>query len=711
MSLSVAQLELVIVLAAILALAYAAVQTVLLLREDEGDEKMREIAAAIREGATAFLRREYTAVFAVGAVLAVLIGVAFTLSSSFTTGIDLSVGFLAGAAGSALAGAIGMVVSVRANVRTAAHARGGRLDATMRYAFRGGSVTGLSVAGLALLELVGFYAVFGGNVLSMTGVLFGASLMSLFARVGGGIYTKGADVGADLVGKVEAGIPEDDPRNPAVIADNVGDNVGDCAGMAADLFETYVVTAVSAMLLAYLIGTVTTDFANAILYPLMVCAWAIVATLVGALFVRMRPGGTIMGALYQGLAATTVVGLLGLYFLDQLLMGGSWGIFVATAVGLLVMVFIVLSTDYYTSAHYGPVKRIAESSQAGAGPTVITGLSVGLESAWIPGLVIVVGTLSAFAAVGLSGTWGAWNLNSELGLYGVGLAAASMLAVTGMIISIDAFGPITDNAGGIAEMAKLPPEARAVTDPLDAVGNTTKAITKGYAIGSAVLAALALFAAYTFAAAKEWRPDLSPDAAWVLFTQQLYISNPLVVAGLIIGGILPFFFTSFLMNAVGVAAQSIVFEVRRQFKEIAGILEGTGKPEYGKCVDIVTVTALRQLAVPAAIAVVTPVVVGFVLGPVALAGLLLGVILSGFPLALMMTTGGGAWDNGKKYIETGHYGGKHSDAHRAAVVGDTVGDATKDTAGPAINPLIKVVNTISILLIALIVAHSVITIP
>jgi K(+)-stimulated pyrophosphate-energized sodium pump len=706
--LSTGELEIVILLASLLSLGYAGVQTILLLREDEGDEKMRSIAAAIREGAEAFLRREYTAVFAVAVVLAILIAFAFNIT---TDGWKLAVGFLAGAGGSALAGAVGMLVSVRANVRTAAHARKGDLGATMRYAFRGGSVTGMSVAGLALLELVGFYAAFGGDVLAMVGVLFGASLMSLFARVGGGIYTKGADVGADLVGKVEAGIPEDDPRNPAVIADNVGDNVGDCAGMAADLFETYVVTAVSAMLLAFLIGPVTAQFPNAILYPLLVCAWAIVATIIGAAFVRMRPGGTIMGGLYQGLGVTTAVGLVGLYLLDYYFMDASAGIFVATAIGLLVMILIVIITDYYTSSKYSPVRRIADASQAGAGPTVITGLSVGLESAWLPGLVIVAAILGAYAAVGWTGAWGSVTIDSELGLYGIGLAAASMLAVTGMIISIDAFGPITDNAGGIAEMANLPPEARAVTDPLDAVGNTTKAVTKGYAIGSAVLAALALFAAYTFAAAKYAYSGLwatSPDAAWTQFTSNLQIDNPLVVAGLVIGAILPFFFTSFLMNAVGVAAQAIVFEVRRQFKEIAGIMAGTAKPEYGKCVDIVTGVALRQLAVPAALGVLTPVLVGFLLGPVALAGLLLGVILSGFPLALTMTTGGGAWDNGKKYIEEGHFGGKHSDAHKAAVVGDTVGDATKDTAGPAINPLIKVVNTISILLIALVVAHSVI---
>ena len=702
MDLTTPQVEGVIFLASVLALAYAAILTFLLLREDEGTPEMRTIASAIREGAVAFLRREYTAVFAVAIVVAIIVAVAFGVKGD---GWRLSIGFLFGVAGSALAGAVGMLVSVRANVRTAAHARGGKLAATMRYAFLGGSVTGLSVAGLALLELVGFYVAFGGNVLDMVGLLFGASLMSLFARVGGGIYTKGADVGADLVGKVEAGIPEDDPRNPAVIADNVGDNVGDCAGMAADLFETYVVTAVSAMLLAYLItNPVQTMFPNAVLFPLLVCAWAIVATIVGAFFVRMRAGGTIMGALYQGLFATTVVGAIGLWGLDAAFMGGNGGIFVATLVGLVVMALIVLITDYYTASQYRPVARIADSAQSGAGPVVITGLSVGLESAWLPGLVVVGGTLAAFVAVGWNG-WG-HSPDPRLGLYGVGLAAASMLSVTGMIISIDAFGPITDNAGGIAEMAKLPAEARAVTDPLDAVGNTTKAITKGYAIGSAVLAALALFAAYTFAAAQQWEPNQA--SAWTDFTSHLVLSDPIVVAGLVIGAILPFFFTSFLMNAVSVAAQAIVFEVRRQFKEIPGILEGTGKPEYGKCVDIVTVTALRQLAVPALLGVATPLAVGFLLGPLALGGLLLGVILSGFPLALTMTTGGGAWDNAKKFIEMGHYGGKHSDAHKAAVVGDTVGDATKDTAGPAINPLIKVVNTISILFIALIVAHSVI---
>jgi len=663
MNLSTGQLELLILLAAILSLAYAGVQTALVLREDEGDERMREISGAIREGANAFLRREYTVVFAVAIVLAIVIGLAFGITGD---GARLAVGFIFGVAGSALAGAVGMFVSVRANVRTAAHARKGSLPATMAFAFRGGSVTGLSVAGLALLELVGFYWAFNGNVLDMVGLLFGASLMSLFARVGGGIYTKGADVGTDIVGKVEAGIPEDDPRNPGVIADNVGDNVGDCAGMAADLFETYVVTAMAAMLLAYLIGrasvypTLLAMFPNAIIYPLLVCAWAIVATIVGTFFVRMGTGGSIMGALYKGLGATTGVGLVGLYVLDYYFMSGNTGVFVATAVGLVVMILIVLITDYYTSASYRPVHRIAEASQSGAGPTVITGLSVGLESAWMPAIVVVTGTLIAYAATGWLGVSTAPD--PYLGLYGIGLAAASMLSVTGMIISIDAFGPITDNAGGIAEMA--------------------------------------LFAAYTFAAASNW------GQPWGVFTALLTLSTPLVVAGLVIGAVLPFFFTSYLMNAVGVAAERMVFEIRRQFREIAGIMEGKAKPEYGRCVDIVTVTAIRQLAVPAVIAVATPLAVGFFLGPVALAALLLGVIVSGFPLALMMTTGGAAWDNGKKYIESGNFGGKHSDAHKAAVVGDTVGDATKDTAGPAINPLIKVVNTISILFVALIVAHS-----
>jgi len=677
----------------LLALAFAAAQTASILRADEGTELMRSIAGAIREGASAFLRREYTVVLVVGLVIAAVIVAAFGLNRS---GLELAIGFLLGAIGSAAAGAFGVLVSVRANVRTAAVACRRDLPSTMRFAFRAGSITGLGVAGLATLELVGCYALVGGNVLAMAGLLVGASLMSLFARVGGGIYTKGADVGADLVGKLETKIPEDDPRNPAVIADNVGDNVGDCAGMAADLFETYLVTAVAAMLLGYLIRDIRAAFPNAVLYPLAVSGCGLLATLAGTPFVRMRPRGTIMGALYRGLGATMAFAVLGLYLLDRWLMHGSLGVFLATLVGLVVVAALVGLTNYYTSSRFRPVARIAASAEAGAGPVVITGISVGLASVALPGLVIAAGMLAAFFATG----WTAGHLDPELGLYGIGLAAASMLAVMGMIISIDAFGPITDNAGGIAEMAMLPAEARATTDALDAVGNTTKAITKGYAIGSAALAALSLFAAYTFAAADKL------GLAWATFTHRLTIDNPLVVVGLVIGALLPFFFTSFLMNAVSVAAQAVVFEVRRQFKELPGVVQGTARPEYGRCVAIVTTTALQQLIVPGAVAVGVPLAVGFLLGPVALAGVLLGVVISGFPLALFMTTSGAAWDNAKKYIEHGHFGGKHSPADAAAIVGDTVGDATKDAAGPAINPLIKVVNTVSLLCIGQIVSHG-----
>ncbi|MDE1880955.1 MAG: sodium-translocating pyrophosphatase, partial [Euryarchaeota archaeon] len=532
----------------------------------------------------------------------------------------------------------------------------------------------------------------------MVGFIFGASLMSLFARVGGGIYTKGADVGADLVGKVEAGIPEDDPRNPAVIADNVGDNVGDCAGMAADLFETYVVTAVSTMLLAYLFDTTLPSFKitlpNAVIFPLVIGAWAIVATIIGFPFVRLSEGNTkIMSALYKGMFATTGAGIVGLAGLSYWLMGSEWvPVFVASTMGLIVMVVIIFSTDFYTGT-YRPVKSIAKAAESGPGPVVIEGMAVGLESTLIPAVSIIAGTLVAFGVMVLANPGPNW---AQFGLYGIGLAAASMLSATGMIISIDAFGPITDNAGGIAEMANLPKEAREITDPLDAVGNTTKAVTKGYAVGSAALAALVLFAAYTQAGAA-----LDPS---IFSGSALAIYSPQVVVGLIIGATLPFFFTAFLMRAVGTAAQAVVQEVRRQFREIKGIMEGTGKPEYGKCVDLVTKTALHELMPPAVIGVVTPILVGMLLGPVALGGLLIGVILSGLPLAIFMTTGGGAWDNGKKYIEL--QGRKKTDAHRAAVVGDTVGDATKDTAGPAINPLIKVVNTISILFITVIVQYN-----
>jgi K(+)-stimulated pyrophosphate-energized sodium pump len=701
MSISQPIVELLIFLASMLALGVAGYQTFSVFRESDGTDRMREISKAIREGAEAFLAREYKTVAMVGAVLTVLIAIGLYSTSDYAFSLHLALGFVVGVLGSALAGYVGMYVSVRANVRTAAVARGGKLDPAMRFAFKGGSVTGLCVAGFALLGLVVFYVGFQGNVLEMVGFIFGASLMSLFARVGGGIYTKGADVGADLVGKVEAGIPEDDPRNPAVIADNVGDNVGDCAGMAADLFETYVVTAVSTMLLAYLFtqndpAGFGATLPNAILFPLIISAWSIVATLIAFPFVRMSEGGSIMGALYKGLYVTVIIGIIGLGVLSYIFMPATiWiGVFIASAVGLVVMIVIVFSTDYYTGTGRRPVTSISEAAQRGAGPVVIEGMSVGLEAVLIPALAIVAGIITSYSIMYVAAPTG---VNAtDFGLYGIGLAAASMLSVTGMIISIDAFGPITDNAGGIAEMAELPPEAREVTDPLDAVGNTTKAVTKGYAVGSAALAALVLFAAYYQAV----------PAADAFQLSALAVNQPLVIVGLVIGAMLPFFFTAFLMRAVGTAAQAIVEEVRRQFRTVKGIMDGTARPEYGPCVDIVTKTAIHELTVPALIAVVTPLAVGFLLGPVAVSGLLFGVILSGLPLAIFMTVGGGAWDNGKKYIESGHFGGKGSDAHKAAVVGDTVGDATKDTAGPAINPLIKVVNTISILFVTLVASHN-----
>jgi K(+)-stimulated pyrophosphate-energized sodium pump len=667
---------------ALLALAVAVVRVVSVLRAPEGDERMRAIAGAIREGARAFLRREYVVVAAVAAVIVVAIVAGFR---SAGTALELAVGFVLGAAGSAIASALGVAVSVRANVRTAEVARGGDLRATTRFAFRASSVIGLGIAGLAQLELVGCYVLFGGDVLAMAGLLVGASLISLFARVGGGIYTKGADIGADLVGKLEIRIPEDDPRNPAVIADNVGDNVGDCGGMAADLFETFLVTAVGALLLGYLIGGVRAVMPYSVLYPLAICSCGILASIVGVLIAR--------ASLHVALGTTLVLAALGLWLLDRTLMAGDMGVLLATLVGLAVVLALVALTNYYTSARHRPVGKILAATGAGAGPVVITGWSLGMRSVWLPGLVLVAGMLIAFMATG----WTRTGIDAELGLYGIGLAATSMLAVMGIIVTLDAFGPIVDNAGGIAELAALPPEARVVTDALDAVGNTTKAITKGYAIGSAALAALTLFAAYTFAAADRLH------VAWADFTRELRLDDPRVVCGLFVGALVPFVFAARLMSAVGVAARSVVFEVRRQFTEIPGLAEGAARPEYGTCVEIVTTTALRQLIAPGALAVLAPLVVGFVLGPVALAGVLLGVVLSGLPLALVMTTSGAAWDNAKKYIEQGHLGGKQSAAHAAAVVGDTVGDATKDAAGPAINPLVKVVNTVSLLCVGLLV--------
>ena len=581
-----------------------------------------------------------------------------------------------------------MNISVRANVRAAIRAKSG-LNPALSVAIRGGSVTGLTVISLAVLGLISFY-MFYDNPELMIGFIFGASIVSLFARVGGGIFTKGADVGADLVGKVEQGLPEDDERNPAVIADNVGDNVGDCAGMGADLYETFVVTALAAMLLAYLdnIGKA------AIIFPLVLGAVALLSTMAGIFFVKKGPNQRIMGALYRGLIATVIISIIGFYIVTDLLLGGSTVVFIDAVIGIIIMLIFVYVTEYYTSERYGPVAKIAKASTTGTGTNIITGLAYGLQAVFIPAIVIIIGIALSF---GLTSYYGISSVfkGSDYGLYGISVAAAAMLSATGIIISIDSYGPITDNAGGIAEMSGFDEKTRReVTDPLDAVGNTTKAVTKGYAIGSAVLAALTLFAAY----------KVLINANFSV----IQIDNPLVLIGLIVGAMLPFFFTSYLMNSVGKAAFAIVEEVRRQFREHVGILNRTEKPDYGKAVDIVTKEALHELMVPALIGILTPILMGFILGPLALAGVLIGVILSGFPLAIMMTVGGGAWDNAKKYIEQGEYGGKGSEAHKAAVVGDTVGDATKDTAGPAINPLVKVVNTVSVLFVTLMLNHYII---
>jgi K(+)-stimulated pyrophosphate-energized sodium pump len=683
--------ELFVLASALIGLAYAAIQSYLLLRIPVKEEKPEKISRSIRQGANAFMRRQYTNIFIFAAILAVVIFVAFYFSSGVTEAWKMTLGFLVGAIGSAVAGLIGMSISVRANVRTAIEAKKG-LNPALKLAFRGGTVTGLIVASLALLGLVSFYMWFRNPTL-MVGYIFGASLVSLFARVGGGIYTKGADVGADLVGKIEAGIPEDDPRNPAVIADNVGDNVGDCAGMGADLFETYVVTALSTMLLGYLIYTSAGGSRylsqSGVILPLAIGGTAIIATIIGSFFVKKGEKQRIMTALYKGLIVTVVLSAIGFYVVDYYLMKGNLAIYFDAIIGMIIMGVIVYVTEYYTSERFKPVAKIAKSSVTGTGTNIITGLAYGLQAVFIPAVTIVGGIVISFSITYLS-----FGRNAELGLYGIAIAAASMLSATGMIISIDSYGPITDNAGGIAEMSGFDEKTRKeVTDPLDAVGNTTKAVTKGYAIGSAALAALTLFAAFkTLISAL---PQFS----------SIQLDDPIVVSGLIIGGSLPFFFTSYLMNAVGKAASAIVEEVRSQFKLNTKILTGESEPDYGKAVDIVTKEALRQLMVPALIAVLTPIVLGFILGPLAVAGLLLGVIISGFPLAIMMTVGGGAWDNAKKYIEQGNYGGKGSEAHKSAVVGDTVGDATKDTAGPAINPLVKVVNTISILFVGIIMYH------
>ncbi|MCL5665634.1 MAG: sodium-translocating pyrophosphatase [Candidatus Thermoplasmatota archaeon] len=672
--------ELFILVSSLVGLLYAGLQSFALLRIPVDDPKAAEISDYIKHGSNAFMKRQYRTVFIAAAIIAVVIFIAFYFYANFTTGLDYGVGFFVGSLGSAVAGLIGMNISIRSNVRAAIRAKKG-LNPALAVAFRGGSVTGLSVISLALLGLIVFYMLFKSPAL-MIGYIFGASLVSLFARVGGGIFTKGADVGADLVGKVEIGIPEDDPRNPATIADNVGDNVGDCAGMGADLFETFVVTALASMLLAFFLFQETG--VNYILLPLALGAVALLCTMAGALFVKKSEKQRIMIALYKGLFATVILSLVGFYIVIRFLVSNSTVIFVDAIIGIIIMIIIVFVTEYYTSELYNPVAKIAKASTTGTGTNIITGLAYGLQATFIPAITIITGIVVSYGIT-------EYYMPGD-GLYGIAVAAAAMLSATGIIISIDSYGPITDNAGGIAEMAGFDEKTRKeVTDPLDAVGNTTKAVTKGYAIGSAVLAALTLFAAF-----KE-------DVAEVF--QYITLDNPLVLIGLIIGAMLPFFFTSYLMNSVGKAAYAIVEEVRRQFKEKAGILLGKEKPDYGKAVDIVTKEAIHQLAVPALIGVLTPIILGLVLGPLAMGGLLMGVILSGFPLAIMMTVGGGAWDNAKKYIEQGNYGGKGSEPHKAAVVGDTVGDATKDTAGPAINPLIKVVNTVSILFIAIILNH------
>ncbi|MBI2134740.1 sodium-translocating pyrophosphatase [Candidatus Woesearchaeota archaeon] len=652
----------------LIAVVYAGYLSFKILRVNPGSEKMQQISDAIKEGAMAFMKRQYKTIAVFTVIIAAILW--------FLFGMPVASGFILGALLSGLSGFIGMNISVRANVRTAETAKKGLKEA-LDLAFKGGSVTGLAVVGLALFAVSLFYSIFKDPVL-MVGLGFGASLVSLFARVGGGIYTKAADVGADLVGKVEAGIPEDDPRNPATIADNVGDNVGDCAGMGADLYETYVVTLLAAMLLA-LIPSVSGIYNMPVEYPLMLAGMAVIGSIIGTWFVKLGKSKNIMGALYKGLFVSGLVSAIGFYFIT-VLTKNPLNLFLATLVGLVITILINVITEYYTATKFSPVRKIAEASVTGAGTNLIAGLAVGMQSTIIPVLVISGGIVAAY--------WLA-------GVYGIAIAAVSMLSLTGIIIALDSYGPITDNAGGIAEMAGLDNKVRKTTDALDAVGNTTKAVTKGYAIGSAALGALALFVAFT------------EEIGNVMTTQVSFVlTNPAVVVGLFIGALLPFAFSSVLMTAVGNSAHKIVFEVRRQFKEIKGLMEGKAKPEYGKCVDIVTKAALHNMIIPAGIAIIAPLSVGLLLGIKALGGLLIGVILSGLLMALFMANTGAAWDNAKKYIEDGKYGGKGKDAHKAAVIGDTVGDPFKDTAGPALNALIKVINTFAIVFAPLFVAYG-----